>query len=105
MKARDCFTAVEKMVSPRMRTGFVVMLVGLLALTVQFAAGATIPNGTVMVSTGNGLVTEFDQDGNILGQLDTTTGSFYTTGSVFDSAGNFFVTDFTASQVTKFDPT
>jgi DNA-binding beta-propeller fold protein YncE len=58
-----------------------------------------------MVSTGNGLVTEFDQNGNILGQLDTTTGSLYTTGSVFDSAGNFFVTDFATSQVTKFDPT
>jgi DNA-binding beta-propeller fold protein YncE len=72
---------------------------------VQFAAAATIATGTVMVSTGNGLVTEFDQNGNILGQLDTTTGSLYTTGSVFDSAGNFFVTDFATSQVTKFDPT
>jgi len=104
MKARDWFTAVEKMVSPRMRMGFVLMLIGLLSLTVQYA-DAQIANGTVMVSTGSGLVTEFDQDGNNLGQLDTTTGSTYTTGSVFDSAGNFFVTDFSASQVTKFDPT
>jgi DNA-binding beta-propeller fold protein YncE len=68
------------------------------------AFAAVIPNGTVMVGTGNGKVTEFDQDGNILGQLDTTTGSLEETGSAFDSNGNFFVTDFQADLVTKFDP-
>jgi DNA-binding beta-propeller fold protein YncE len=47
-----------------------------------------------MVGTGNGKVTEFDQNGNILGQLDTTTGTVEETGSAFDSSGNFFVTDF-----------
>jgi streptogramin lyase len=104
MKARDWFTVVEKMVSTRMRMGFVLMLIGLLALAVQYA-GAQIAKGTVMVSTGSGLVTEFDQDGNNLGQIDTTTGSVNTAGSAFDSAGNFFVTDFQAQQVTKFDPT
>lgn len=104
MKARDWFTAMEKMVSTRMRMGFVLMLIGLLALAVQYA-GAQIAKGTVMVSTGSGKVTEFDQNGNNLGQLDTTTGSANTTGSEFDSAGNFFVTDFQAQQVTKFDPT
>ena len=104
MKARDWFTAMEKMVSPRMRMGFVLMLIGLLTLAVQYA-GAQIAKGTVMVSTGSGKVTEFDQIGTNLGQLDTTTGSTYTTGSEFDSAGNFFVTDFSAQQVTKFDPT
>jgi streptogramin lyase len=95
---------MEKMVSPRMRMGFVLMLIGLLTIAVQFA-GAQIAKGTVMVSTGSGLVTEFDQDGNNLGQLDTTTGSTYTAGSGFDAAGNFFVTDFSTQQVTKFDPT
>ena len=104
MKARDWFTAMEKMVSPRMCMGFVLMLIGLLTLAVQYA-GAQIAKGTVMVSTGSGKVTEFDQIGTNLGQLDTTTASTYTTGSAFDSAGNFFVTDFSAQQVTKFDPT
>lgn len=104
MKARDWFTAVEKMVSTRMCMGFVLMLIGLLTPAVQYA-GAQIAKGTVMVSTGSGKVTEFDQIGTNLGQLDTTTGSSYTTGSEFDSAGNFFVTDFSAQQVTKFDPT
>jgi streptogramin lyase len=103
MKARDSFTTTEKMVSTRMRKGF--LLIGLITLAVQYAAGATIAKGTVMVSTGTGLVTEFDQNGNNLGQIDTTTGSTYTAGSAFDATGNFFVTDFSAQQVTKFDPT
>jgi streptogramin lyase len=105
MKARDWFTAMEKMVSPRMRMGFVLMLIGLLTPAVQYAAGGVIAKGTVMVSTGSGLVTEYDQTGTNLGQIDTTTGSANTAGSEFDSAGNFFVTDFQAQQVTKFDPT
>jgi streptogramin lyase len=105
MKARDWFTAMEKMVSTRMCMGFVLMLIGLLTPAVQYAAGGVIAKGTVMVSTGSGLVTEYDQTGTNLGQIDTTTGSFNTTGSEFDSAGNFFVTDFQAQQVTKFDPT
>lgn len=105
MKARDWFTAMEKMVSTRMCMGFVLMLIGLLTPAVQYAAGGVIAKGTVMVSTGSGLVTEYDQTGTNLGQIDTTTGSSNTTGSEFDSAGNFFVTDFQAQQVTKFDPT
>jgi hypothetical protein len=108
MKSRDWFTDVEKMVlplSPRMRMGFVLMLIGLLTLAVQFAAGQVIATGTVMASTGNGRVTEFSQTGTLLTQLDTTTGALETTGSAFDASGNFFVTDFSAQQVTKFDPT
>ena len=105
MKARDWFTAMEKMVSTRMCMGFVLMLIGLLTPAVQYAAGGVIAKGTVMVSTGSGLVTEYDQTGTNLGQIDTTTASTYTAGSEFDSAGNFFVTDFSAQQVTKFDPT
>lgn len=68
------------------------------------AFAAVIANGTVMLGTGNGKVTEFDQNGNILGQLDTTTGTVEETGSAFDSSGNFFVTGFVANQITKFDP-
>src|ERR1700738_1812684 len=105
MKTRDWFTTMEKMVSTRMCMGFVLMLIGLLTPAVQYAAGAAIAKGTVMVSTGSGKVTEFDPDGNNLGQIDTTTGSANTAGSAFDSAGNFFVTSFQAQQVTKFDPT
>lgn len=68
------------------------------------AFAAVIANGTVMVGTGSGKVTEFTQSGTLLGQLDTTTDSTEETGSAFDSSGNFFVTDFEANQVTEFDP-
>ena len=68
-------------------------------------AAAQIATGTVMVSTGNGRVTEFTQTGTIVTQINTTTGSLNTTGSAFDSAGNFFVTDFQAQALSKFDPT
>lgn len=68
------------------------------------AFAAVIANGTVMVGTGNGKVTEFDQNGTILRQLDTTTGTVEETGSAFDSSGNFFVTDFAANKVSEFDP-
>lgn len=69
------------------------------------AQAGVIPDGTVLVGTGNGLVTEFAQNGTMLGQLDTTTGSFDETGAAFDSSGNYFVTDFDTASVTKFDPT
>ena len=90
--------------TPRIRMGLAVMLIGFLAA--QYAAGGTIPAGTVMVSTGEGKVTMFDQNGINLGQLDTTTGgNGDTSGSTFDPAGNFFVTVFSRQLVIKFDPT
>src|SRR5579863_4220669 len=67
-------------------------------------AAPPIPNDTVMVGTGSGLVTEYTQAGVFITQIDTGTGSFEETGSIFDASGNFFVTDFTANNVTKFDP-
>jgi sugar lactone lactonase YvrE len=79
-----------------------------LVLTIFLAvpqASAQIAPGTVMASTGNGKVSMFSPDGTFLGQLDTTTGTPFIAGSVFDSAGNFYVTDFFAQAVTKFDPT
>ena len=59
------------------------------ALWSASAYAAPIANGTVMASIGNGIVTEFDQNGTPLNQINTTKGSLiFTTGSVFDSSGN-----------------
>ena len=69
------------------------------------ASAAPIATGTVMVSTDSGKVTEFTQDGTMITQIDTMTGGTFTTGSMFDAAGNFYVTTFNGQQVTKFDPT
>jgi hypothetical protein len=61
-----------------------------------------IPTGTVMVSTYNGKITEFNQTGTMLGQLDTTTGSLEG-GSIFEFLR--YITDCDPQQVMKFDPT
>ncbi len=70
----------------------------------RVSATPVIPFGTVMASTQNGLVTEFDQTGVMLGQIYNGMGGA-TAGSVFDTSGNFYVSDFVNQRSTKFDPT
>ena len=70
------------------------------------AAAPVIPIGTLMVSIGNGLVQEWDTSATpptFVALLDTGKVGF-TAGSVFDVTGDFFVTDFDAQAVSKFDP-
>src|SRR4051794_34180138 len=64
---------------------------------------AAVPyaRGDVFASVGHGQVKHFSPTGALLETLDTTTGSQFTTGGCFDTAGNFFVTDFTTSQISK----
>src|SRR5208283_299329 len=68
------------------------------------AQSPIIPTGNVMVSIAGGQVEEFTPAGSPVQTLTTGDGGF-TTGSVFDSSGNFYVNDFTANAVTEFDPT
>jgi hypothetical protein len=83
---------------------------GLLAAMTIFSlflvsqSAQAFPNGDVFVSVESGLVNEYTSTSTFVQTLDTTQGGF-TTGSAFDTAGNFYVTDFSASQVSKFDPT
>jgi WD40 repeat protein len=58
--------------------------------------------GDVFASTGNGKVDVFSKTGVFKTTLDTTLGG-YTTGSTFDSFGNFYVTAFSSNVVSKFD--
>jgi hypothetical protein len=60
------------------------------------------PSGDVFVSVGEGQVQEWKPDGTFVQTLDTTTNSAETTGLAFDASGNLYVTDWTASDVTKF---
>jgi len=73
-----------------------------IALTPHLAHA--FPTGDVFVSVASGQVKEFTPTGTLVRTLDTGLGGF-TTGSAFDSAGNFYVTGFSASAVSKFDPT
>ena len=60
-------------------------------------------NGDVFASVGNGQVKRFNSAGTLIDTLDTTTNSTATAGTCFDAVGNFYVTDFNAQKVSKFN--
>jgi hypothetical protein len=59
--------------------------------------------GDVFVSVGNSTVEEFTPTGVLVQTLNDASGSTFTTGSAFDSAGNLYVTNFSVGTVSKFD--
>jgi uncharacterized repeat protein (TIGR01451 family) len=86
--------------------GISVLLVAIVGLlwTIQ-SVQALVPynRGDVLASVGQGQVKHFSPTGALLETLNTTTGSSETTGGCFDAAGNFYVTSFSASRMSKFD--
>ncbi len=58
--------------------------------------------GNVFASVGDSTVDVFTPTGTLVCTLNDTTGATFTTGSAFDAAGNFYVTNFSGS-VSKFD--
>ncbi len=80
---------------PALSLAAVTILVGAAPAAAQFQTG------DVFASVGNGLVYRYSDSGTLLQTLNTGQGG-YTTGSTFDASGNFYVTDFTASRVSKF---
>ena len=79
-------------------------LVGGMAGVDAARADPFFAKGDVMASTSGGTVTVYDKNLNLVTTLDTTMGGF-TTGSVFDKAGNFYVTDFSSNAVSVFSGT
>ncbi len=67
-------------------------------------ANPVIPIGDVMVSIPSGEVDEFTPAGALVQTLNTGHAGASTTGSAFDSSGNFWVTIFDTG-LTEFDPT
>ena len=93
------------LLSGRPRLAMLAAMVVSVALVTPGAAHA-FPNGNVFVSVANGGVQEWAPSGesdSLVTTLNTTLGGF-TTGSTFDNAGNFYVTDFSSAAVSKFDP-
>ena len=66
------------------------------------ASAALFSTGDVFASVGSGLVNVYKPDGTLVTVLNTGLGGF-TTGSTTDKAGNFYVTNFSAGSVSKFD--
>jgi hypothetical protein len=78
---------------------------GLMALATFMAMPATagpFTIGDVFASVGGGLVREFSPTGTLVQTLNTNTNSPFTTGSAFDSSGNFYVTTFNSGVLSKF---
>lgn len=67
------------------------------------ASAISFTQGDVFVSVGSGQVKEFTPTGTLVQTLNTTTGSSEVTGSAFDSLGNFYVTGFQTSTLSKFN--
>jgi PEP-CTERM motif len=66
------------------------------------ATAATFVLGDVFAAVGSGLVRQYSSAGVLKDTLNTGQGGF-TTGMAFDSAGNLYVTNFSAGNVTKFN--
>ena len=62
-----------------------------------------IPDGVVMVSDGFGGVEEWGNNGKYITTIFTS--AFQDAGSIFDPAGNFYVSLFSGENVSMFDPT
>jgi len=72
-----------------------------------FAQIPTFQEGDVIVSVSSGSAKWFEPDGTLVKDIDcTASGVGITTGSAFDSAGNFYMTMFSSgNQVCKTDNT
>ena len=69
------------------------------------AAACSSPyvKGDVFASVGSSTVDVFTPTGTLVCTLDDAAGATYTTGSGFDTAGNFYVTNFGVGTVSQFD--
>jgi PEP-CTERM motif len=69
------------------------------------AAACSTPyvKGDVFASVGSSTVDVFTPTGTLVCSLNDASGNTYTTGSGFDSAGNFYVTNFDVPTVSKFN--
>lgn len=67
------------------------------------ASALPFTKGDVFVSISGGLVREFTPNGILVQTLNTGDGGDATTGSAFDSSGNFYVATFSRNTVAKFD--
>jgi hypothetical protein len=86
------------------------------SLTLILAAGFTgtavadpfpggYPMGDVFAAVGNSTVEVFTPTGTLVATLNDGSGTAFTTGMAFDSAGNLYVTNFGAGTISKFSNT
>lgn len=81
-----------------------VVCVAVFVLTTAAFAAPTFAKGDVFAAIGNGQVDWFNATGTLISTLNDTQGGF-TTGMAFNSAGDLFVTNFSAGTVSEFNNT
>ncbi len=67
--------------------------------------GASFSSGDVFAAIGTSQIKAFTPTGTLITTLNDGSGSTYTTGMVFDGAGNLYVTNFSTGNISKFDST
>lgn len=98
----DSICGKRDYVNPRKRGYGLLVSLGLGLSIFSFgSAGKAYTKGNVFVSTGEGTVIEYTPAGTAVKTL--TGGSSFMTGSAFDASGNFYVTNFGANTVRKYD--
>jgi Bacterial Ig-like domain (group 1) len=70
------------------------VLVALIGASAASANGVPLAKGDVLAGVGNGIIKHFDAKGNLLDELNNSTGSTYDAGMCFDSAGTLYATNF-----------
>jgi len=78
-------------------------LVVVLASGVAPAWALPFNKGDLFASVGNGKVEVYSPTGTLIQTLNNGLNSTFTTGGVFDSAGNFYVTTFSGNVVSKWN--
>ena len=88
--------------------GLLVLPVATLAVpvldTAASANGVPLQTGDVLASVGNGEVDNYSASGTLNDTLNNGTNATYTTGGCFDTAGDFFVTNFDSDSLSEFSP-
>src|ERR1051326_599483 len=82
-----------------------IVSVFILASSQRTAWAAAFHFGDVFVGVGDGMIKHFDNNGNFIETLDTTSSGSEDTVMCFDASGNLYATTFQANMMTKFNNT
>jgi hypothetical protein len=84
-------------------TAVAVMALGSAGAAQAAACSTPYVTGDVFASVANSTVDVFTPTGGLVCTMNDAAGAEFTTGSGFDSAGNFYVTNFSSGTVSKFN--
>jgi hypothetical protein len=97
-------TPLSRRLTPIVVATVVLTVAALIGASTASANGVPFKRGDVLADVGGGIIKHFNAKGELLDELNTTTGTREGDGMCFDAAGNLFATQgFVANMVSKFD--